>query len=846
MNVQETLGFLKKNKRLIAGVTLFAWGWILVYALAVYQPRYGSQALVIIKDSAVTSRYVEPERYYVRQTTSSSSSNPVLNTMELLKSATIREALREFMMKNHPEELKKLHIENQRDWQEFFGDGTGFIKAKNKPGTDLISISLKWPDPEIARGGLEVVLKAFQKTSREINTAEQANQSLYLDQQVKEMEIKLAAIRKQKSQYKQRSGTVDLRQESGNLVTSSIELANRLSELEAQAQGKESEVRRYQQIIGMNPTSGVEAVAIGQNSTMTNLQDELYRLSQQHAFLRATLTDINPKVKEVAAQIEQVKQDIEAETLRVLGGSERNTDAVIADGTRSEVISNMVAAQAEAQRLRSEAEVTKDRLAQINRQLSSLPKVEADLARIEQQEATLSQSLDLLRQRATEARLKEKQTLSNVFIINQPQIPLHPQFPDRLQLIVLGLFLGLGCGLAAAIGRELWLNRDKYRMMPLWPGPDGPPGRKSLPGETPEPEVEGASGNGHHNGRETSPVSQLEIVREHAQGIIREEAREYIHAHARDITVSEARRAAQNKARQFIRRYGRNITASEARRYVDDHGRAIATEQARRYVDDHGRDIATEQARGFIETQGRDIATEQVRRFIEAQGQPIITGHAREAAQRIIAGQARNIVAEQAQSVIRKEARDTVRENAWNITAQEARVIVENQAPGIIESQAPGIIAQQAPYIISRQAPEIIHRQTPDIVAKQAPYIIADQAPRIIAEQLPRLIAEQEREFEKQGEQQGITEQVRSIAEPPQPAVTQPSVAEPAPLYGHCPETSRNYVALTAEQPENHRKIRDSRPRFYSAKDNPKTKPKTESGSPLGLARLMRNKVGLF
>ena len=465
--------FFRRNTTLILGVGAFVAFWMTLYAWTAYTPRYSAKSTVIIKDSAITSRYIEPQQNYALQTTTSSSSNPVLNTMALLKSSSISDALWEYLSVKHPEELKKKHIQTKRQWDSFFQDGSAFIKAKNQPGTDLITIQFSWQKPLIAKEGLDEVVKAFQENSRDMNKQEEISRTHFLGMQMKELETSLKKIRHQKSLYRSHSGTVSMTREQDELAASRMETTNRLSQLEAIAQGKESQVRTAFGLLKMAPAQALEASAIGQNGSMTKLQDELYRLRQFHSLLRASLTDNNPKVKEVQAQIEQVNANLEAERLRTATGRFGYPSSIVADSTRSHLVDSMLQAQNEAHDLRAQAGVIRSRLKQINQEISKYPSLAENLSNIEQQEASLSLALDQLRQKVLEGRIKEEQTLSNVFVVDGARFPEKAQFPTPVNLTIIGIILGLGTGTAIAFIRERLITSEHSDPRNFPPPPSG-------------------------------------------------------------------------------------------------------------------------------------------------------------------------------------------------------------------------------------------------------------------------------------------------------------------------------------------------------------------------------------
>jgi uncharacterized protein involved in exopolysaccharide biosynthesis len=464
---KSILNFLSRNLALIVVSGTIAAFWMLIYTFAIYKPSYSAKSVVIIKDSALTRRFVEPEQGYALQTTTSSSSNPVLNTMGILKSSAISSAVYEYFLKHHPEYLKKYKIKSRDDWDAFFGDGSAFIKAKNQSGTDLISIQFSWSNPQIAKEALETVVKAFQNASRDLNKEEQVSRTHFMDRQVQEIEAQLEAIRAQKSSYQSRMGTVNIQQEGINLAANRLELNNKLNQIEAQARGKEEQLARYEEVLGMSSDKAVKAMGLGQNQVLNRLHDELYRLQQLYSQQLWTLGENDPATLETRAQIIQARANIRAEQARTLGKAKNDAVGLVPDIGRNTIIANMVTVQGEAKDLRAQANELRTRLAQLDEQIQAFPQMAEALTSITQKESSLSTALDQLRQKVLEGRLKEEQTLSNVFVVDAPHLPESPEFPSRSHLILLSLVVGVASGIAIALIKEQ-LFSDETPDAPDW------------------------------------------------------------------------------------------------------------------------------------------------------------------------------------------------------------------------------------------------------------------------------------------------------------------------------------------------------------------------------------------
>ena len=436
---------LRSQVRWFASITLLVWVWMLIYGLCFYKPQFTSDALAMIKDSAITTSYVNQGMYgsSALKTTSSLSANPVLNTMALLKSKSISDALWLFFLKTHPKELDKLRINNKTAWESYFQDGSRYINAKNKTGTDLIQVSFKWSNPAVAEEACQVILETFQEASLNLNRSEQASRSQFLAGQIKEVMSKLQDVRREKSNFKRQTNTLNADFESEELTKVRSRFERELNEVLADLEGKRGELARYQSALGMSPEQALRATAVGMNEALTELKNDYYKLSQTVATQEATLTEKNPKLKQSRAQLAQVERNIAQELRRTLGNSATLDNALsVTDETRGKVIQQMVEAHAGVISLEQQSKALASRLNVINGDIQAFPEVEEGIANIEQSEKALSQSLDAIRTQYMEAKLKEAQTLSNVFIVDAPSTPLKPAFPDPVQLTILSFIIG--------------------------------------------------------------------------------------------------------------------------------------------------------------------------------------------------------------------------------------------------------------------------------------------------------------------------------------------------------------------------------------------------------------------
>jgi uncharacterized protein involved in exopolysaccharide biosynthesis len=436
-------GFLKRNGLLMAMIAALIWIPGLFYTYNVFKPVYQSTATVLIKNTAITAQYVTNT---TTETTSSPSANPVFNTIELLKSHVLRKALWERLVSKSSIMRKKLKIETELDWNQAYGDGSTWVKYKNPPGTDVVYLSFTSDDPYIAQKGLDIVVHAFQDASRQLNQEEYASRAQFLTKQIVQVQNNLNGTRDKITRIKQANNVIDIDRQLEQYSHFDLQYKMESAIAKAEAASNTQKLKAYRKTLGMSPEQAVKAVGIGQNMVLQRMHEGLYEQTQNLAQLKERYTDEHPKVRNLKAQISKMQANISAEARRM--GISPKTVAVT-DDSRGRAIGNMIDARSAAEGAAQKAAILSQSVGDLESRMRRLPAVQASLHRLQDTEQILSDTLRSLESQAVDAQLRKEQTLSNVFIIAEPEAPDKPMAPTRNQLTLMTLLAGLVGALGA-------------------------------------------------------------------------------------------------------------------------------------------------------------------------------------------------------------------------------------------------------------------------------------------------------------------------------------------------------------------------------------------------------------
>ena len=170
-----------RDKRLIFTVILIVLMWSLVYLAIFYKPSYKSNAKIWIKDLA-TDEFVANLSDESQLTPLTAAGNPLLTQIEILKSGQLKDFIAKQIRKSTVNKDKSINIDK-------------IIEVKNKPGTDILSITFTWDNPKEAKVLLNSVLEEYDNINLLINKKIRTARRKYIELNLSQIDKKLYEIR---------------------------------------------------------------------------------------------------------------------------------------------------------------------------------------------------------------------------------------------------------------------------------------------------------------------------------------------------------------------------------------------------------------------------------------------------------------------------------------------------------------------------------------------------------------------------------------------------------------------------------------------------------------------------
>jgi capsular exopolysaccharide synthesis family protein len=336
----------------------------------------------------------------------------------------------------------------------------GTISADQIQGTDMITISAESPSP------LETAIIAntcaieYQKLNLTMNREKLTNIRKFLEQQREEKFNELKSAEDTLMKFQEKGGIVDLDFQSTGLIT-------QLSQLEAQIEATKIELSTSNEILKQYKfflsKQDPQLVDYLENQTsqayISVLQQQLAELQVNKDLalsIKSPNVDISNKIKEFDQRIGELKQKLDAAISSI------KTDAF---SSNPEQVRELAQKLIEEEIKNNTLSVRLNQLQTMTRgyeaNLKTLPKTSTELSQFKRNRETLQQLYLLINDRYQEAMINELSQSGNVIIISQGVVPSSPFKPNRILILLFGLFLGPGLAIGLIIIKNYFDNTVK-------------------------------------------------------------------------------------------------------------------------------------------------------------------------------------------------------------------------------------------------------------------------------------------------------------------------------------------------------------------------------------------------
>lgn len=281
--------------------------------------------------------------------------------------------------------------------------------------TSLVTIGATSETAKLAALVANKHAEAYIEWVRENRIEQQARGLEFLRAQADELREKVADLERELADYAEANSIVAVNKDE-NITAQKM---SQLNQLLTSAIAKRIQFEHeYLEALKAVNSSGND------DSSTQQMRSDLAKLESEYSLLSEKFTPQYPKMKQLASQIEQLKQSI--------------------TGQRGQTIEGM---KARAEAAKKEEENLKEELEQQKSLAFELSKKQVQYNILNRELTSSRELLQNILKQSKETSIAVESNASNISIIDYAVVPKDPSFPKKKLIALLGLLLGLGAGL---------------------------------------------------------------------------------------------------------------------------------------------------------------------------------------------------------------------------------------------------------------------------------------------------------------------------------------------------------------------------------------------------------------
>lgn len=334
------------------------------------------------------------------------------------------------------------------------------VSIDQKRGLDIVEISVESQSPIEAA----LIANSYARAYKEINLGYNRQQLTmvkdFLAQQREEKLNELSAVEDALLSYQEQKGIVELPEQAKTLIAQSSDFEAKMNATKIDLTITEKTLNQYKTELGkQDPEIKDYIESFATEPYIKNLQAQIADLKTQKdraMSISANTQRKNELIKEYDTKIGDLRAKLNSQLSVYRAGILASSPEEIKELTKK-VLEEEVKYQAFLASYRKLEEIVRD----YDRRLTKLPTSTIDLARLKREQSAYEKLYTQVEERYQEAIINEQSVPGNVLIVDEGLIPKSPSKPNRLLIVIIGLVLGGGLGIAFAFVRNHFDNTIK-------------------------------------------------------------------------------------------------------------------------------------------------------------------------------------------------------------------------------------------------------------------------------------------------------------------------------------------------------------------------------------------------
>lgn len=317
------------------------------------------------------------------------------------------------------------------------------LTAEVVGGTDVVEVTYKDPDPEVASKVVNTIMDVYIQKQIQGNQKGPGATKAFLIDEIPGVEKKVKSAEEQISAFRTENSIVDLEEEKKGLVANLGEINQQITVTGSELQGMQAQSGALQSQLGLNLQQAVKANQLGSYPEVQSILDQLAQTESDLATERQRFNDEHPIVASLAEKKNALNQQLRnliavnvGDGVDVSQGLLRNEN-----GTKENQLEKFISFKIEELSLQRQVATLYQSQQQLLARAKILPQLEQKDRELMRQAESAGQTYETLLNNLSKVTLAESSNSGNADVVEYASVP-EKGSSGRTVLLAMGLVLG--------------------------------------------------------------------------------------------------------------------------------------------------------------------------------------------------------------------------------------------------------------------------------------------------------------------------------------------------------------------------------------------------------------------
>lgn len=329
------------------------------------------------------------------------------------------------------------------------------LKIEGIKGTDVVQLSYKGGDPELAAKIVNEVIDSYIDLNIKANQNEARTAKQVLVTEVPKAEEVVRRAESKLRLFKETNKIVVLEQEAAAAVDTISKLGNQISQALAQLDDVKGRLEQLSSEAQVDSRQGVIESELSQAPGVQKVLAQLQETESQLALERTRFSPEHPTITNLEEKVLALKNLLKERTGQVAGGAQITQGSLQVGQLRQSLIADITRAQAERVGLERQIATLKQQQNAYIKRANNLPRLEQSQRELERKLQAAQTTYETLLKKRQEIDIAQNQKIPNARVISYALTPDKAEGPRKMLFIIGGAGIGFFLGIIVAFTLDL-------------------------------------------------------------------------------------------------------------------------------------------------------------------------------------------------------------------------------------------------------------------------------------------------------------------------------------------------------------------------------------------------------